>query len=135
VCAATYQGRVACFEADSGKLIWARDMSSVTGVSVDARYAFVSDDRGTVYAFDRSNGASVWKQDKLSYRQLSLPRAIGPMVAVGDFDGEVHFLARETGNFVARYSAGGGAVRAAPQLLQDGLLVQTVGGGLYALSP
>jgi len=135
VCAATYQGRVACFEADSGKLIWARDLSSVTGVSVDARYAFVSDDRGTVYAFDRSNGASVWKQDKLSYRQLSLPRPIGPMVAVGDFDGEVHFLARETGNFVARYSAGGGAVRAAPQLLPDGLLVQTQGGGLYALSP
>jgi outer membrane protein assembly factor BamB len=57
------------------------------------------------------------------------------MVAVGDFDGEVHFLARETGNFVARYSAGGGAVRAAPQLLPDGLLVQTQGGGLYALSP
>jgi outer membrane protein assembly factor BamB len=104
-------------------------------VSVDARYAFVSDDRGTIYAFDRSNGASVWKQDKLANRQLSLPRAIGPMVAVGDFEGEIHFLARESGNFVARYSAGGGAVRAAPQLLPDGLLVQTQGGNLYALSP
>jgi outer membrane protein assembly factor BamB len=135
VCAATYQGRVACFEADNGKQIWARDISSVTGVSVDARYAFVSDERGTVHAFDRTNGATVWKQEKLSNRQLSLPRAIGATVAVGDFEGEIHFLARESGNFVSRYSARGGAVRAAPLVLSSGLLVQTQEGGLSALSP
>jgi outer membrane protein assembly factor BamB len=135
VCAATYQGRVACFEADSGKTIWARELSSVTGVSVDARYAFVADERGTVHAFDRSNGASVWKQEKLSNRQLSLPRASGALVGVGDFEGEIHFLARDSGNFVGRFSAGGGAVRAAPLVLSSGLLVQTQNGGLYALSP
>ena len=135
VCAATYQGRVACFEADSGKTIWARELSSVTGVSVDARYAFVADDRGTVHAFDRSNGASVWKQEKLANRQLSMPRATGTVVAVGDFEGEIHFLSRESGNFVGRFSARGGAVRAAPLLLSSGLLVQTADGGLYALSP
>jgi outer membrane protein assembly factor BamB len=135
VCAATYQGRVACFEADSGRQIWGRELSSVTGVSLDARYAFVADDRGAVHAFDRSNGASVWKQDKLANRQLSLPRASGGLVAVGDFEGEIHFLERESGNFVARYSARGGAVRAAPLLLPSGLLVQTQDGALYALSP
>jgi outer membrane protein assembly factor BamB len=135
VCAATYQGRVACFEADSGKQIWSRELSSVSGVSVDARYAFVADDRGAVHAFDRSNGASVWKQDKLANRQLSLPRATGALVAVGDFEGEIHFLARESGNFVTRFSARGGAVRAAPLLLPTGLLIQTQDGSLYALSP
>src|SRR5262245_23964691 len=65
VCAAAYQGRVACFEAANGRQIWARELSSLTGVKVDARYAFVSDDRGAVHALDRSNGRSVWKQDKL----------------------------------------------------------------------
>lgn len=136
VCAATYQGRVACFEADTGKTLWARELSSVTGVSVDARYAFVADDRGTVHAFDRSNGASIWKQEKLSNRQLSLPRPSGAVVVVGDFEGEIHFLARESGNFVGRFSAGGGPVRAAPLVLASGaVLVQTQNGGLYALSP
>ena len=135
VCAASYQGRVACFEADSGKAIWARDLSSITGVSVDARYAFVADDRGTVHAFDRSNGATVWKQEKLAYRQLSLPRAAGATVAVGDFEGEVHFLSRDSGSFVTRFSARGGPVRAAPMALADGILVQTQSGGLFALSP
>src|SRR5207302_7762714 len=61
VCAATYQGRVGCYEAASGRQVWARDISSLTGVSLDARYAFVSDDRGAVQAFDRTNGRSVWK--------------------------------------------------------------------------
>ena len=56
VCAATYQGRVGCYETANGRQVWARDISSLTGVSLDARYAFVSDARGAVEAFDRSNG-------------------------------------------------------------------------------
>ena len=37
--------------------LWARELSSLTGVSLDARYAFVADERGAVHALDRSNGA------------------------------------------------------------------------------
>jgi len=136
VCAAAYQGRVGCYEAANGRQLWARELSSVTGVSVDARYAFVADERGTVHAFDRSNGATLWKQEKLANRQLSLPLAAGAMVAVGDFEGQVHFLSREKGEFLSRYATGGGAVRAAPVALSSaGLLVQTGDGDLYALSP
>lgn len=136
VCAAAYQGRVGCYEAASGRQLWARDLSSVTGVSVDARYAFVADDRGTVHAFDRSSGATLWKQEKLANRQLSLPLAAGATVVVGDFEGQVHFLSRDTGEFVTRFPAGGGPVRAAPVALSSaGLVVQTRDGDLYALSP
>ena len=136
VCAASYQGRVACFEAASGRQVWAREISSITGVSLDARYAFVADDRGAVQAFDRSNGRSVWKQDKLAHRQLSAPAALGEVIAVGDLEGYVHFLERETGAFVTRFSSDGYPVRAAPLPLPGGgrLLVQTQGGGLHALA-
>src|SRR3970282_238083 len=75
VCAAAYQGRVACYDVASGRQIWARELSSLTGVSLDARYALVSDDRGAVHALDRTNGRSVWKQDRLANRQLSRPAA------------------------------------------------------------
>jgi outer membrane protein assembly factor BamB len=135
VCAAAYQGRVACYEAASGRLVWGRELSSLTGVSVDARYAFVADERGAVHALDRSTGRSVWKQDRLAHRQLSLPVAAGNALAVGDLEGYVHLLARETGDFVARHDSGGGAGRAAPVLLPKGLLVQTSGGALHALAP
>jgi outer membrane protein assembly factor BamB len=133
VCAAAYQGRVACYEAASGRQVWGRDLSSATGVSLDARYAFVSDDRGSVLAFDRSNGRSVWKQDRLAHRQLSLPAGGADAVAVGDLEGYVHFLSRESGDFVARYSTGGGPVRVPLLRLASGVLVQTQGGDLYAL--
>jgi len=134
VCATAYQGRLACFDAVSGTQLWVREISSVTGVSLDARYAFVSDEKGAVQAFDRSNGRAVWKQDKLALRQLTLPLPAGNAVAVGDFEGFVHFLARDSGAFLARYSARGGGVRAAPIALPSGVLVQTQSGRLHALS-
>jgi outer membrane protein assembly factor BamB len=135
VCAAAYQGRVACYEAVNGRPIWGRELSSLTGVSLDARYAFVSDDRGSVHALDRSNGRSVWKQERLSHRQLSGPVSTGDAVAVGDLEGYVHFLARDSGAFVARHATGGGAVRVPPVPLSSALLVQTTDGTLVALAP
>ena len=134
VCAAAYQGRVACFEVANGRQVWSRELSSLTGVKVDARYAFVSDDRGNVHELDRSNGRPVWKQDKLAYRQLSMPAPFGNLVAVGDLEGYVHFLSRDSGAFVARYSSGGGAVRATPLALASSLLIQTQDGTLVALA-
>lgn len=135
VCAAAYQGRVACYEIGSGRQVWARELSSLNGLSMDARYAFAADERGAVHALDRTSGNSVWKQDRLAYRQLSLPVPVGNAVAVGDFEGYVHFLARETGAFLARHGTGGGAIRAAPVALPGGVLVQTAGGELHALAP
>ncbi len=134
VCAAAFQGRVACYDAQNGTQQWARDMSTFTGVSFDARYVFVSDDRGAVHALDRSNGRSVWKQDRLANRRLSLPLALGSELALGDFEGYVHFLSRDAGTFVARFATDGSAVLAAPLRIAAGFLVQTRNGGLYALS-
>jgi len=134
VCAAAYRSRIACYDAASGRQIWARELASLSGVGLDARYAYVADERGALHAFDRSNGQSVWKQDKLSYRQLSTPLAGSGAVAVGDFEGYVFFLERETGHFVARSDTGGGAVRAAPLRMGEALLVQTADGSVVALA-
>lgn len=133
VCTAAYQGRVACYDQQTGNQLWARDMSTLTGVSFDARYAFISDDKGAVHALDRTNGRSIWKQDRLAYRQLSLPLPLGTEVAAGDLQGFVHLFARESGAFIGRAATDGSAVRAAPQRLAEGFLVQTQNGGLYAL--
>jgi outer membrane protein assembly factor BamB len=133
VCAVTYQGRVGCYEVATGRQVWARDISSLSGVGLDPRYAFVADEKGAIQAFDRTNGRSVWKQDKLANRQLSQPQALGELIAVGDFEGYVHFLARDTGAFVARYGTRGGRVAAPPKALPGGVLVQTQDGTVAAL--
>lgn len=134
VCAAAYQGRVACYDVQNGNQLWARDLSTLTGVSFDARYAFVADDKGAIHAFDRTNGRSMWKQDRLAHRQLSLPLPLGTEVALGDLQGYVHFVARESGAFLARTATDGSPIRAAPLRLPEGFLVQTQAGGLYALA-
>jgi len=134
VCTAAYQGRVGCYDVQNGNQLWTREMSTLTGVSFDARYAFVADDKGAVHALDRTNGRSIWKQDRLAYRQLSLPLPLGTEVATGDLQGFVHFMARESGAFLARIATDGTPIRAAPIKLPGGFLVQTQGGGLYALT-
>jgi outer membrane protein assembly factor BamB len=134
VCAAAFQGRVACFNTRDGSQLWARDLSTVTGAAADARYVFVADDRGAVHALDRSSGRSVWKQDRLAYRQLTLPLPLGPDIAIGDLAGYVHLLARETGAFEARAATDGSPLRAAPLAVPGGFVVQTQGGMLYAFA-
>lgn len=134
VCAAAYRNRVSCFDALSGRPLWSRELAALSGVSLDARYAFVSDERGAVHALDRSNGQPVWKQEALAYRALTTPLPRGEAVVVGDFEGYVHFLARESGAFLARQKTDG-ALRAGPVPLIGSLLVQTEAGGLYAFGP
>ncbi|MEK7737532.1 MAG: outer membrane protein assembly factor BamB [Pseudomonadota bacterium] len=138
VCAVAYQGRVACFDMNSGNQLWARDISSSTGLDMDAKSVYVSDDKGVLQAFDRNNGSSLWKQDKLLKRGLSRPLVfggpLGSYLAVADYQGIVHLLRRADGSFAARFAGDGSAVSADPQRVKDGLLVQTRNGGIYALT-
>ncbi len=135
ICAAAFQGRVACFDIATGNLIWSREISSSAGIDMDDKRVYVSDDKGTLHAFARDSGASVWKQDKLFMRVLTRPLVLGKRVAVADFEGVVHLLDGETGTFVARAKTDGSAVRAEPQRLGEGIVVQTRDGGVFALQP
>ena len=134
VCAAAYQGRIDCMTLDAGNPLWTREISSTTGLGLDARYLFVSDDKGSVHALDRAGGTSVWKQDKLFLRRLTAPLALGQYIAVGDVEGYVHFLSRDTGAFSGRVATDGSPVDASLTRLDNGFLVQTRKGGLFAFS-
>jgi outer membrane protein assembly factor BamB len=135
VCAVAYQGRVACFDTQSGTTIWARDMSSVAGMDADHRGAYITDDKNAVIALDKANGGSLWKQDKLFGRGLSAPLAFGRYVIVGDFEGYVHLLSREDGSFAGRIATDGSAIGATPVALDgDTVLVQTRKGGVFAIA-
>ena len=135
VCAVAYQGRIGCFDLAGGHALWGRDMSSTSGLALDARYAFVSDDKGAVHALDRTSGTSLWRQDKLRLRNLSAPLALGREIVVADIQGYVHILARESGAFVGRVQTDGSPVSTNPvKLPNGGFLIQTRNGGLYAFS-
>lgn len=132
VCAGAFQGRVACFDRINGQGVWARDISVLRGVAMDQRQLYAADSADTVHAFDRERGVSPWKQDKLRDRRLSTPLPLDRHVAVGDYQGYVHLLDSETGAFAARSGTDGSSIVAAPIALPQGLVVQTVNGGVYA---
>lgn len=134
VCAVSYQGRVACFDATTGAPHWSKATSSDKGVAVDQRFVFVSDDKGAVSAYSRENGANAWKNDKLSYRVLSTPVSYGRTVAVGDYQGYIHFLSREDGAFIGRVATDGSAINADPVIAGTNLIFQTQSGTVTALA-
>ena len=132
-CAVAFQGRVACFDLVQGTLNWARDVSSISGMTLDDQNVYVADEKSALIAFVKSNGASVWKQDKLYGRYVSAPVVVGKYVAVGDFQGYVHFLSSEDGSFAARIATDGSPIVAQPRTFGNGILVQTVKGGVFAI--
>lgn len=134
VCAVAFQGRVACFSASNGNQVWARDISSISGLDADDKAVYVSAEPGAVLAFDISNGFNLWKQDKLLNRAPSRPIAVGETVLVGDNLGTVHALNRQSGAFTARLGTEKSPISAEPQRLARGVVVQTVSGAVYALS-
>ena len=101
-----YQGRLAAVRIDSGRLLWVRDLSSYTGMSIDSHRIYLSDAEGQVWALDRLNGATLWKQDRLLRRALSKPVIQGQYLLVGDFNSYIHWLSRENGKLLARTRLG-----------------------------
>ena len=134
VCAISFQGRLACFDPAQGSPLWNRDISSDKGMMLLRKFLYVTDTNGSVYALDKTTGSTTWKNAQMLLRGITAPYALGDFVVVGDFEGYLHGLKREDGNFAARIELEGGAIAAAPIELDDGLLVQTRGGDIYSLS-
>lgn len=132
ICAVAYQGRVACFEVANGNQIWARDASSNAGLAMDDNHVYVSEVGGIVVAYDKRDGASIWKQELLQGLRLSAPLVQGDHVVVGDSQGYVNLVRKDTGSIVGRAATDEGAIITRPAALPDGFVVQTIKGGLYA---
>jgi outer membrane protein assembly factor BamB len=134
VCSAAYQGRVSCFDLGSGAVRWTKNISSEVGVSVDERFVFAVDNGGAVSAYSRTEGSSIWRNDKLANRKISAPTSFGRVVAVGDAFGYLHLLSREDGSFIGRVNTDGSQILAAPLVVDSNLIVQTKSGTVVAFA-
>ncbi len=134
VCAAAYQGRVACFELVRGTVTWSRDFSSLTGIAMDNRFLFLTSDDGAVHALDKTTGASAWKQDKLAARFPSGPAIIGDYLGIVDIEGYLHLLDRNDGSLVGRIATDGAAAISQPQANGTAIVWQSAAGNLINAS-
>ena len=131
LCGVSYQGRTTCFDvSQGGRGVWSQEISSATGMHTDGQQLYMADARDVVVALGLQDGRELWKQSALLNRRLSAPAPVGPAVAVGDFEGYVHFLSRTDGGLMARLQVGGGPVVSALVPAPNGVVVQTGDGKL-----
>ena len=129
----TFQGRTAAVDLFSGTILWRRDMSSHAGIGLDETAVYVTDEESHVWALDRTNSASIWRQTGLEGRNLTPPVRFKDFIVVGDFDGYIHCLRRDDGQFVGRIRVDSDGIIAAPVATDDVLYVYGRGGTLAAL--
>jgi len=128
----SYKNRLASLAADSGRLLWFKDISSASGVAVDRVNLAISDRDGNLWLVDRRNGAEYWKNDQLLRRGLTRPAIFGSFVVVGDADGYLHWLNISDGRFAARVKVGGKGFSGPPLVVGNTLYAMTNKGELVA---
>jgi len=129
---ASYQGRVAAVDPRTGRKIWQRNVSSVSGVSVGFGNVYTADQDGTISAFLRNGQGIRWQNIELGYRGLSRPTPVSSYLAVVDFEGYLHILSQVDGEILGRTRADGDGARADMIASGNTLYVYGNGGKLAA---
>ncbi len=134
---ATYQGRLAAVDINSGDIFWAREFSSYQGGDVDTRsdVLVVTDAESHVWGLNPRNGGDLWQMDRLRLRGVTAPVVVDDRAIVGDYEGYLHWLDLDDGRIVARLRASSGALVSRPVLIDDVLYVVTDNGRLTAVDP
>ena len=135
ICAVSYQGRIGCAQARTGTLTWFKDFSSFTGTTQSTEFVFAANEKSHVTAFRSSDGAQVWENTQLTWRDVGEPLAIGRVVLMGDKQGYIHAMSQSSGEMLARIRHDTTPVTAAPIAVGGLILVQSQGGKLTAYSP
>ena len=128
---ATYQGEVAALEESAGTLLWRRKFSSYSGMAADRYNVYASDAEGILWALDADNGSARWSQEALRNRQLSDVALVSGVLAVGDYEGYVHFLSPDDGSLIGRTRVGSDPITRG-MLVADGTLYVMGDGGVLA---
>jgi outer membrane assembly lipoprotein YfgL len=135
VCARAFQAAVGCVDTARGSLLWSKPAIGSIGVHGDEKYVFGVESDGKMIAWRRGDGDRAWVSERLLYRNLTAPLAVGRSVVVGDEAGLVHWLSRDDGSILTRMATDGSAVVAGPVLASGTLIVVTRNGNIFGFKP
>jgi outer membrane assembly lipoprotein YfgL len=135
VCVRAFQASVGCVNTARGAVQWTKPANAAVGVGGDDRHVYGTESDGKVVAWRRADGERAWITDRLQYRSLTAPLALGRSVVIGDSTGLVHLLSREDGTPLNRLATDGSAIVAAPVLAGGTLVVITKNGGVFGYAP
>lgn len=100
--AASYQGNISAINLRDGRPTWQEKLSTVKDLAVNGSRVIAVNDKGILKAFGIATGAIIWEQEDLKLRNLTSPASVRNLVAVGDFEGYIHLLNAQNGDFEGR---------------------------------
>ena len=129
-----YHGRAVGIDLETGVILWQQDMSSYAGLGADATNVYVTTDFDAVVALDRQNGTQLWRQEALRLRDVTAPTRYANTLVVGDYEGYLHWLSPDNGDFLAREHAAGKRISGAPLVVGQNVYVQGDDGTVAAFT-
>jgi outer membrane assembly lipoprotein YfgL len=135
ICVRAFQAAVSCVDAANGTALWTKPASGSEGLSGDGKFVYGTESDGKVVVWRRSDGERSWESDRLKYRSLTAPLVVGRSIAIGDGEGVVHLLSREDGAPLNRINTDTSAIKVAPVLAGETLVIVTRNGGVFGFKP
>lgn len=130
--ASSFKNQTAAIDAPTGRPLWSSDHGGPGRAAVASDRVVVTTPAGLVFGLDKTGGSALWQQPGLARRGVTAPAIHGDYALVGDYDGYLHWLKLENGEFAGRARAGGKPFRAAPVVVDGIALVQNTDGELTA---
>ncbi|MGO2128054.1 MAG: outer membrane protein assembly factor BamB [Pseudoalteromonas prydzensis] len=131
--AIAYNGNLAAVDIRSGNVVWKREYSSYREIAMDAQTIYVVDSNGVVYGLDKTSGIERWSQPALRGWYLTGPAVAGNYLAMGDQEGNLHWLNKESGELVSREDFDSSGFFIEPIVADDKLILYTRDGEVSAV--
>ncbi|KHA60312.1 membrane biogenesis protein [Vibrio variabilis] len=129
-----YNGQLTAIDLRSGKPAWKRNYSSATDIASDGSRLFVVTDKDHLAAFDARSGTELWKNERLEHRLLTAPTVINGYVVVGDNEGYLYWIDRNSGEFVSKQLVDSSGFAVPPVVIPGGYVLTTRDGNVKKLT-
>ena len=129
-----YHGRAVGIDLETGVVLWQQEMSSYAGLGADINNVYVTSDFDAVVALERQSGTQLWRQEALRLRDVTAPTRYANTIVVGDYEGYLHWLSPDNGDFLARERAAGRRISGAPLVVGENVYVQGDDGTVAAFT-
>jgi outer membrane protein assembly factor BamB len=130
MCAVSYQGKIGCGEIKNAAMSWTKDFSSFSGTTQSPDAVYAVNEKSYLVAFNAANGQEIWRNEKLVWRDLGEPLAVGKVILAGDSEGYLHLFGQDNGNILGRVRVDSTPIEAPPIPSNGQIIVQSKGGTL-----
>ncbi len=131
--ALAYNGNLVSVESRTGNVVWKREYSGYREISMDSQNIYLVDSQGSIYALDKNSGIERWSQPALTGWYLTGSAILGDYLAVGDQEGNLHWLDKSSGELVSRESFDSSGFYVEPVVADDKLIIITRDGEVSAV--